>query len=96
MIAVNSNCSRVDAVKASATQLKLQVDQAPKSADAPASDSYRKAQSQIQSLDTAVKQGDAQKAETALATAKSAVQQFQTQTQGQNTSKFPGRLDVYA
>lgn len=93
MIDANSNCSRVDAVKARATQLKMQLDQAPRTE--PENDTLRKAQSQVQALDTQVKAGDAKKAETALATAASAVQQLQTQNPGGDTSLKRG-LDVYA
>ena len=94
VIDVNSNCSRVDAVKASANQLKMRVDQAPHTT--PADTAYRKAQSQIQSLDQTVKAGDAQKAETALSTAKSTVNELQTQDTSANTTTFKRGLDVYA
>jgi hypothetical protein len=68
---LNSNCSRVDAVKSRAAQLRMQLDQLarPQSADA----SVQKAKSQVQSVDAAVKKNDAQKAETALSTATAAV-----------------------
>ncbi len=91
MIAANSNCSRVDAVKATANQLKMQLDQAPRST--PASDALRKAQSEIQSLDSQIRSGDAKKAETALTDAKSAVTQVQRQSP---PGKFQRGLDAYA
>lgn len=93
MIAVNSNCSRVDAVKASAQQLQMQLEQAPQTT--PESSQYRKAQSQLQGLQAQVKGGNAQKAETALSTAKSAVQALHTQNAP--TAAGPqSSLDVYA
>jgi hypothetical protein len=92
MIDVNSNCSRVDAVKSVANQLKMQLAQAPKSA--AESDSYRKAQSQLQALDQDVKSNNAQKAETALSTATSAVQTLRTQDS--SSSQTQNGLDVYA
>jgi hypothetical protein len=94
MIDLNSNCSRVDLVKATANQLKMQVEQAPHTV--PESDPYRKAQNQIDSLEQSIKGGDAKKAETALSTAKSAVQELQTQSQPASSSAYCGHLDVYA
>jgi len=92
MIDINSNCSRVDAVKASANHLKMQIDQTPHSV--PESDSYRKAQNQIQALATVVQQDDAQKAETALSMLKSTVNTLQTQSAAPVN---PARgLDAYA
>jgi hypothetical protein len=93
MIAVNSNCSRVDAVKASAQQLQMQLEQAPQTT--PESSQYRKAQSQLQGLEAQVKSNNAQKAETALSTAKSAVQALHIQSTPSATATQPG-LDVYA
>ena len=92
MIDANSNCSRVDAVKASANQLKMQVDQAPHTL--PPDENYRKARSQIQSLDQQIKSDDAKKAETALSTAKAAVTQLQTQKPA--STQFTRGLDAYA
>ncbi len=63
-IDINSPCSRVDFVKALASQLKLQVAQAPHSI--PADDAQRKLQSKLDQVDQAVKSGDPQKAEQAL------------------------------
>jgi hypothetical protein len=83
MIDINSNCSRVDAVKSRATQLRMQLDQLPRSQ--PADPAAQKAQSQVQSVDVAVKKDDAQKAETALTTAAGAVQQAQADSQNQST-----------
>ena len=92
MIDVNSNCSRVDAVKAMAGLLRMQ---APPSAQTQRSDSQqRKVQSKLSELDEAVKRGDAQKAETILAAAQNAVKELQTQPSGSDRV-FRG-LDVYA
>jgi len=87
---LNSNCSRVDAVKASANQLKMQLAQAPHSV--PEDDGYRKAQDQLQALDAQIRNGDAQKAETALSSATAAVKELQTQNPG---PKFQRGLDAY-
>ncbi len=92
MIEANSNCSRVDAVKSRATQLRMQLDQMPRSQ--PADPAVQKAQSQVQTVDTAVKKDDAQQAETALSTATNAVKQAQTTSQKQS-SVWRG-LNVYA
>lgn len=92
MIDINSNCSRVDAVKSRAAQLQMQLAQMPRSQ--PADPALQKAKSQVDSLNAAVKKDDAQKAETALSTATSAVQQAQTSAQGQS-SVWRG-LNVYA
>ena len=92
MIDVNSNCSRVDAVKSMASQLKMQAAQLPHSN--PTDDNYRKIQAKLDSVDTAVKKNDARQAENALSTAKSALNQLQTQpatTQGSG-----GLLNAYA
>jgi hypothetical protein len=89
---ISSNCSLVDEVKTRSMQLQMQLDQTPHST--PESDSYRKALSQIQALQGVIKGGDAQKAETALSTATTAVTQVQSQD---NTTTGPqGGLDVYA
>ena len=92
MIAVNSNCSRVDAAKAAEERLKMQLAQAPQSV--PESGSYRKAQSQLQALDQDIKTGDAQKAETALSSATNAVNQLDSQNNSSTGSQRG--LDVYA
>jgi hypothetical protein len=92
MVAVNSNCSRIDAVKAMSKQLQMQVDQAPHST--PESESYRKAQSQVQALDSQIKTGNAQQAETALSTATTAVMQLDAQNP--TTDNLRSGLDVYA
>jgi hypothetical protein len=77
MIAGNSNCSRIDAVKAAARQLQMQLDQEPRSN--PESDGVRKARTELDALQAQIKNGKAQPAETALSTATDAVQQAQTQ-----------------
>jgi hypothetical protein len=89
---ISSNCSLVDEAKARSMQLQMQLDQTPHST--PESDSYRRALSQIQALNNAVKGGDAQKAETALATASTAV--MQVKTQNPVAAGSTGGLDVYA
>jgi hypothetical protein len=55
-IDINSPCSRVDFVKALASQLKVQVAQAPHSI--PADDAQRKLQSKLDAVDQAVKSGN--------------------------------------
>ena len=98
MIAVNSNCSRVDAVKAAATLLKLQSSAAAPSASASSAQGSdaRKVNSDLQTLDGVVKTGDAQKAELALAATKKDVEAAETAP----AQKFPGQnsrtLDAYA
>ncbi len=72
------------------SQLEMQVDLASRGAHR--SESYRRAMGQIQALDGVVKKGDAQQAETALATAETAVKELQTQDSTSNR----GGLDVYA
>jgi hypothetical protein len=92
MIDVNSNCSRVDAVKSMASQLKMQAAQLPHSN--PADDNYHKVQAKLETVDTAVKKNDARQAENALSTAKSALNQVQTQSSA--TPGSGGLLNVYA
>ena len=75
MIAINSNCSRVDLVKAQAGQLKIQA--AAASATGPAAPAVRKVKTDLQTLDTQIKTGDAKKAEQALATTERDVQAAQ-------------------
>ena len=87
MIELNSNCSRVDAVKAMAAQLRMQAAQLPH--QQPADAAYRKAQGQLDTLDTQVKKGDARQAETALSSAKNFLSQVQTLPAN-------GGLDAYA
>jgi len=100
MIDVNSNCSRVDAVKALATQLKLQYAAPP--ATAPADSPAHKVQSDLLAVDQQVKADDAKKAELALAVAKNDVTAAQTaksragaDSSADATAPFRG-LDVYA
>jgi hypothetical protein len=87
MIDVNSNCSRVDSVKAMAAQLRMQAVQLPHTV--PESPAYRKVQGQLDALDTEVKKGDARQAETALASAKSVLNSVESQPETR-------RLDAYA
>ena len=89
MISVNSNCSRIDAVKATSHQLEMQVEGAPRKIGE--SESYRKAQNRIEALKSEIKAGDARKAELALSTASSAVQQLR-----QTSSETSRHLDTYA
>ena len=72
MISLSSNCCRVDAVKASANQLKLRL--AQQSANTPDDQSARAANQQLQAVELQIKSGDATKAELALSAAKSAVE----------------------
>ena len=109
MIDVNSNCSRVDAVKAAATQLKLQsgavaaggganaVSPGGRPANPASADAARKVKSDLQSLDTQIKADDAQKAELALAMTKKDVAAAKTVSHQQSGDGQPFRgLDVYA
>jgi hypothetical protein len=109
MIDVNSNCSRVDAVKAAATQLKLQSSASSLSSSsstptdgrppAPSSaDAARKVKSDLQTLDTQIKADDAQKAELALAVTKKDVAAAKTaghQNNSPDDQPFRG-LNAYA
>ena len=70
MIDANSNCSRVDAVKAAATQIKLQTPGASAHPAAGANDTARKVQGDLQALDGDIKSNDAKKADLALAVTK--------------------------
>ncbi len=99
MIAVNSNCSRVDAVKAAATLLKLQSSVSGSStigSSVQGSDAARKVNSDLQTLDGVLKTGDAQKAELALAATRKDVEAAETAA----SKKSPGinfqTLDAYA
>jgi hypothetical protein len=74
MISATSNCSRLDAVKATANQLKLQAAQTPKAKDAT-SPTAKAVAAQLSALDDSVKAGDARKAELALAQARAALRQ---------------------
>jgi hypothetical protein len=70
MMDINSNCSRVDAVKAAASQIKLQwgaSQPAPADAAKSGNDSSGKVKSDLTALDSQIKTGDAKKAEQALA-----------------------------
>ena len=64
MIDLNSNCSRVDTVKAMANQMKIQ-SAAPRGTD-PSDATSRKVRNDLQALDEHIKAGDAKKAEAAL------------------------------
>ena len=103
MISLSSNCCRVDAVKASANQLKLQVAQQRASLDAEAA---RSADQQLLTVDAQVRKGDANKAELALSNAKSALtksealapQQHHAAESGTKKDAHDGRagrVDIY-
>ena len=97
MIDVNSNCSRVDAVKAQATQMKLQSSTLlPAGQAGQADETSRKVKSDFQTLDTQIKTGDAKKAELALAAAKKDLAEEQTQPPSRRNSQNSGSLDAYA
>jgi hypothetical protein len=97
MIDVNSNCSRVDAVKAQATLLKLQTSGTSSSRPAAsANDPSRKVKSDLQSLDTQIKANNAQKAEIALAATKKDISAAQTASYQKNGGQSYQGLDVYA
>jgi hypothetical protein len=100
MISGCSDCSRVDAVKATAHQLKLQVPHGAAAGSPNAN--VQAANRQLQSVDAEIRSGDASKAEVALAGARSAVEQIQYAAptvkspalQGQTTRY--GGLDIHA
>ena len=100
MISINSNCSRVDAVKASANQLRIQFAQARKAGGAD--EVNRKLNNELQSLDAQIKTGDAKKAEEALSVARSVATQVQSASEndapnhGAERHERRSRLDVYA
>jgi hypothetical protein len=99
MIAINSNCSRVDAVKAAATLLKLQSTIAGSSAtgsSAQGSDAARKVNSDLQALDGVIKTGDAQKAELALAATRKDVEAAETAPRQKSGTQDYQSLDAYA
>jgi hypothetical protein len=99
MISVNSNCSRVDAVKAAATLLKLQSSVAGSSTTSPSAqgtDAARKVKSDLQALDGVIKSGDAQKAEVALAAVKKDVDAAESAAQQKSTNEDYRGLDTYA
>jgi len=101
MIAVNSNCSRLDAVKASANELKIQFTR-PASVLSGASPQIKAAENDLQALDDSIRKGDAKKAELALSAAQSAIREADASSAapgkglpGQGAGPFQ-RLDVYA
>ena len=71
------NCSRVDAVKALATQLKLQ--QVRTASRRDATDHDATVQAKLEAVNDAVRTGDARKAEAALSTAVAAIRTAKTQ-----------------
>jgi hypothetical protein len=77
-IEINSNSSRVDYVQTLANQLKLQMAQTPHSI--PPDERYRRILAKLDSVADAVKSGDPQKAELALASAQDAVSEIQALT----------------
>jgi len=107
MIDANSNCSRVDSVKALASQLRLQA--APKSSAVPGtgqtpggSPSPQKINGDFQNVDAAVKADNAKKAELALAVVKKDLAAAQVSKKSNSDSQandgqrpFRG-LDVHA
>jgi len=101
MIAVNSNCSRIDAVKASANQLKIQFSKPPGVMNG-SSPQLKAVENDLQALDVSIRTGDAKKAELALSAAESAVRKLDstsaaTDRGGPGQSLSPvQRLDVYA
>lgn len=75
MCSVNSNCTRIDAVKATANQLKLQ--KLPPATDPHADPQKSQAvKTDLQALDSSIKTGDAQKAELALSNVRNALSQL--------------------
>jgi len=99
MLSMSSNCCRVDAVKATANQLKMQLAQVK--ADEANKPIEQTATQQLQSLDSQIKSGDANKAELALSAAKLAIQhvQYARPAATHKPSSHPpmyGTLSVYA
>ncbi len=92
MIDGNSNCARLDAVKARAAQLRMQLDQMPRRT--PEDSNQKKAQNQVDSLENAVKKGKADTAETALSSAAAVMQEVHSESTA-NRSLRRG-LDVFA
>jgi len=100
MVSLSSNCCRVDAVKASANQLKSQYFQVkPAKGGEPSSQIVSE---KLQSLDAQIKAGDANKAEVALLSARAAVQQLLYSQSGSRMdisvqpSDATARVDVHA
>jgi hypothetical protein len=99
VLSPSSNCCRVDAIKASANQLKMQLAQ-HKPQGAETSD-LRTASQQLQSLEVQIKMGDATKAELALSAAKSSIDRLQFAANAEHADQQqaqairPGMLDVY-
>ncbi|HTP38819.1 MAG TPA: hypothetical protein VMI92_04530 [Steroidobacteraceae bacterium] len=74
MLSASSNCSRIDAVKASANQLRLQVPQG--AGNGQSNSRVQAANRQLQTVDATVRTGNAEKSELALSSARTAVQQL--------------------
>ena len=97
MIDANSNCSRVDAVKAAANQLKIESAAANSTgASTQADDASRKLKSDLQNLDTQVKSGDPQKAELALAQARKDEAAAEAERQKKSASQGFPAISTYA
>ena len=100
MLSLSSNCCRIDSVKATANQLKIQLAQA-NSANAP-DPKTQSANGQLQSLDAQIRTGNADKAELALSSARTAIEQLQYSPPGHSTTRTDqqppvyGSLSVYA
>ena len=99
MSAINSNCSRVDAVKASANQLRIQLAQLARIDGA--NDKSRAVRSELETLDGQVRTGDAKKAESALSAARSAINNLQSEpvvdaTTSHQRNRTFGRFEAYA
>ncbi len=94
MINCNSNCSRVDSVKALANQLKMQAVTTDKIDDR--ADSSKRLKGNLQDLDTQIKSGDAKKAETALAAVKREISASASEPKSENGSgQLPGRGEPF-
>ena len=92
MIDINSNCARVDFVKALASQLKVQAAQ-PSHGSKP-DEGYQKLKMKLEAVDQAVKSGDPQKAEQALSAAESAAKDMRN-VAGTSPDKSKS-VDIYA
>lgn len=93
MIEINSDCSRVDFVSMLASQIKLQLAQGPHSI--PADENQRRLQAKIDAVDEAVKSGNPQKAELALASAQYAATEILAQSRSASPVSSQG-VNAYA
>jgi hypothetical protein len=94
MIDISSNCSRVDAVKATATQLKMQA--ALLAQAIPPNRAQRNVQVKLDTLDDEVKKGNAEQAEIALLEAQTALNEAQNTPSAPQQPAPQPHLDTYS